>query len=198
MRPYACHRLPSDFCNVALFVLQSWECERSLYSRQVAIGATQQKQRFFNLFCSFVFPFVENCNVAFLVFVFPIVETATLQSFVLFRGNANARLFPVHCNRGNVPKTENSQGLSPILFSFRRKCNVAIKPLFVFPSVEKRTFGYLLPYGSRPYLYRIAVFQGYRHYICVPFSLQCEMQRCICFVFCFYEKRAFVLRFATA
>lgn len=116
MRPYACHRLPSDFCNVALFVLQPWECERSLYSRQVAIGATQQKQRFFNLFCSFVFPFVENCNVAFLVFVFPIVETATLQSFVLQSWESKRSVISSTLQQGQCP--ENRELTRPVPYSF--------------------------------------------------------------------------------
>lgn len=41
------------------------------------------------------------------------------------REKVNARLFPVHCGRCNVPKTENLQDLSPIRFCNRGNCNVA-------------------------------------------------------------------------
>lgn len=106
------------------------------------------------------------------------------------RAKANIRLSPVYCSKGNFLKTESSQGLSPIRFSFRSKCNVAINLFSFFVSWKSERSVFPARWQQSQDFTKHRFFKSFAH--CCPYSF-CNrrgLQRCIRFVFVFQKANA--------
>lgn len=132
-----CHRLPPDFCNVAIIHLAVAGKRTLGYFQYITAGAMSRKQRTH-----------KTCPL----FVFPIVETATLQIIIfcfVFRGKANARLFPPHGSSHIIsPSSVFSRLFIPplaYLFCFVEQMQRCICFVFVFPKSERSLFVFCFP-----------------------------------------------------